>query len=78
MPYGRPLDIVDPQTAKELEAHPLVAVEMVEGKLDDGEVVCYKDYAINELRSIAKQAGITGGFYMKKLQLIQKLEEHNA
>ncbi len=58
MPYGRPIEITDPQTARELDAFPLISLEILEGSLDGTEVVAYADYSINELRSIAKQLGI--------------------
>ena len=77
MPYGRPLNIIDPLTARELDAQPLVNVEVVEGEFKGGKID-YGDYTINELRSIAKQVGIKGNFFMKKLELIKKLEEQNA
>jgi len=73
LPYGRPVDISDPKVARELQAFPLVEVQVVRGKLGDSETVDYADYTINELRSIAKQVGISGGFFMKKSELIDKL-----
>ena len=76
MPYGRPIEITDPQTARELDAFPLISLEILEGSLDGKDVVAYADYSINELRSIAKQMGIEKGFFMKKSELIKKLEEH--
>ena len=73
LPYARPVDIVDPKVARELDAQPLVEVQVVHGKLGDTETVDYADYTINELRHIAKQMGISGSFFMKKLELIEKL-----
>lgn len=78
MPYGKPLPITDPKTARELAAYPLVNIEVVEGDFEGRKAIVYGDYSINELRSIARQLGIKGGFFMKKLELIKKLEEQNA
>jgi len=74
LPYNVPIDIPDRRAAKELDAFPLVQVTVVEGSLEEPRID-YTKYSVQELRSIAAQVGIKGGFFMKKADLIQKLEE---
>jgi len=40
--------------------------------------VDYSGYRINELRAIATDKGIKGAFFMKKVDLIKKLEEKHG
>jgi hypothetical protein len=38
----------------------------------------YSDYRINELRAIVAGRGVEGAFFMKKVDLIKKLEEKHG
>lgn len=74
LPYNVPIDIPNQKAAKELDAFPLVQISVLEGSLEEPRID-YTKYSVQELRSIAAQVGIKGGFFMKKADLIQKLEE---
>lgn len=74
LPYNVPVDIPDRKAAKELSNWPLVDVTVVEGSLEE-QRIDYSKYRVQELRSIAKQVGIIGAFFMKKVDLIKKLED---
>ncbi len=42
------------------------------------QVINYSDYRINELRAIVAGRGVKGAFFMKKADLIKKLEEKHG
>ncbi|HDZ39338.1 MAG TPA: hypothetical protein ENH62_13850 [Marinobacter sp.] len=42
------------------------------------QTINYSDYRINELRAIVAGRGVEGAFFMKKVDLIKKLEEKNG
>jgi len=49
----------------------MLKIEILEPELK----IDYSKYSIQELRSIASKAGVKGFFTMKKIDLIQRLEE---
>ena len=42
------------------------------------QTINYSDYRINELRAIVAGRGVKGAFFMKKADLIKKLEEKHG
>ena len=42
------------------------------------QAINYSDYRINELRAIVAGRGVKGTFFMKKVDLIKKLEEKHG
>ena len=70
-------DIVNRQALEELSKWKYVDVEIVEGSFDSPKID-YSYFGINTLRKMAVQAGIKGGFTMKKPALIKKLEEKDG
>ncbi len=42
------------------------------------QTINYSDYRINELRAIVAGRGVEGAFFMKKVDLIKKLEEKHG
>jgi len=70
-------DIVNRQALKELSKWPYVDVEIIEGSFGN-PAIDYSYFGINVLRKMAVQAGIKGGFTMKKSLLITKLEEKDG
>ena len=42
------------------------------------QTINYSDYRINELRAIVAGRGVKGAFFMKKVDLIKKLEEKHG
>ncbi len=42
------------------------------------QVINYSEYRINELRAIVAGKGVEGAFFMKKVDLIKKLEEKHG
>jgi len=78
LPHNTPIDIPDARAARELQAHPLVHVMVVEGELDSEKEIDYSGYPIWELRSIAARRGIARSFFLTKEELIKKLEESHG
>jgi transcription initiation factor TFIIIB Brf1 subunit/transcription initiation factor TFIIB len=74
IPRQKPFELDNPKAIKELSHFKDVVVEI----LEDDERIDYARYPIHQLRKIASQLGIKGSFYMKKIDLIKKLEEQNA
>jgi hypothetical protein len=74
IPRNQAVEIEDRQALKELKSFPHIKVEILEAdpKVD------YSGYSINQLRNIASQLGHEGTFKMRKVDIINLLEENYA
>lgn len=70
----KPIELRHSKAINELSHFKDVLVEV----LEPDERIDYGRYPIHQLRKIATQVGIKGSFFMKKIELIKKLEEQNA
>jgi hypothetical protein len=71
LPRRQPrLDDFDPRIVEELKKIPMIQVEVL-GKP-------FSKMKINELRAEAKKAGIERAFFLKKEELIKRLEESHG
>lgn len=72
LPRYKQIELSDPQAIKDLSRFPYMEIEFIEGPAN------FVRMSINQLRHVATQKGIKGSFFMKKAELIKKLEGQNA
>lgn len=72
LPRYKQIELSDPQAIKDISRYPMVEVEFIEGPTN------YSSVSINQLRRMATQKGLKGSFYMKKKELIKRLEEQDV
>lgn len=77
VPRMRPFIVHDPRIVEDLRKYPYIKIRILEGALGK-PLIDYSSYRINELRNIAAGLGIEGSFFMKKPELIKRLEESNG
>lgn len=76
IPKGQLYELGDRKAIQELQEYPDLLIEILEDEAP--ALMDYAKYPVNQLRNIATKAGKKGAFFMKKVDLIQFLEERNA
>jgi hypothetical protein len=72
IPKGQEYLLDDKKAIQELQEYPDITVEIIKPA---GPTIDYTKYTINQVRDIARKAGIKGTFNMKKVTVIKLLEE---
>lgn len=76
---GETIRVKSEVAARQLEKQPFVVVRGLNKPEEPGKIeFSYRNLGINELRKIAARFGIGNSFFMKKDELIKKLEEQNG
>ena len=71
---NRPYEFTNARAVNELRNYKDIQIEI----LEEDKPIDYSKYPIGQLRKIATKVGIKGSFFMKKIELIKKLEGKNV